>query len=459
MLKKTKSIIYSCNIIFQESVMPAKLIDKHYVNKQLKQHDVASKCSNNSNGNICSPDCADHLLSLHNATPQALGSTETQSNSTPSVNELPAPSKLRGESMEQAINSEEPLCHSHHEHKPNSHLRDYNVSLASIEGGNGTAPTRSTYQEAIKASDSTVWTKAMIDEYDSLIANDTYSLVPAPEGHKIVKTKWVYKLKHKADGSVDKYKARLVTKGFTQHYAIDYDKTFAPVVWIENLRIALAFTNTNNYDINSGNIKNVYLHSALKEEIFIEQPEGFTDPKHPNWVCHLNKSLYGLKQAAHVWNNEIDGYLQENGFKPTDANLCLYYATDGNNLVFITLYIDDCTIMAPRGHTQWIKDLIAKKFPFSDLGPATSVLSIEIMCNQPNGKLYLCQCGKIDDAINKFRMNNCKPVNTPMITGLSLKKVEHTDEKVEKYPYHLAIWTLNYIAQCTHPDILRHHIS
>jgi len=183
-----------------------------------------------------------------------------------------------------------------------------------------------------------------------------------------------------------------------------------------------------------------------KEEIYVEQPEGFIDRHHPNWVCQLSKSIYGLKQAACVWwNHKINKYLCKNGFKPTSTNTCLYYAYDGKHIIFIALYVNDCMIMAPHGQTQWIKDLIMKKFPFTDLGPAMSVLSIEIIHDQPNGKLFLCQHGKIVNALNKFGMINCKPIDMPMVAGLSLNKIECTNEKVKNFPFHLVIRTLNYV--------------
>lgn len=184
------------------------------------------------------------------------------------------------------------------------------------------------------------------------------------------------------------------------------------------------------------------------------QPEGLIDAMHPDWVCRLNKSLYGLKQASHEWYQAIDQHLQKNGFKPTPADPCLYYSYYKDKIVFIALYVDDCIIMAPRGCSKPIKELIAKAFPFKDLGPATSVLGIEMLRNRDKGKLYLRQKGKIEEALVKFNMANCKPVNTPIITGLTLVKIDRTDPKVQAYPYRTAIGTLNYIAQCSRPDIL-----
>ena len=141
----------------------------------------------------------------------------------------------------------------------------------------------------------------MAVEFEALMANGTWSLCPWPPNRKIIQNKWVYRLKQKADGSIDRHKARLVAKGFDQEDGIDYTKTFSPVIKPTTIRVLLAFAVQFSWSIRQLDVSNAFVHGSLLEEVFMEQPRGFIDPTHPNHVCCLHKALYGLKQAPHAW--------------------------------------------------------------------------------------------------------------------------------------------------------------
>jgi histone deacetylase 1/2 len=144
---------------------------------------------------------------------------------------------------------------------------------------------------------STEWNSAMRDEYAALIKNSTWRLVPPPVGHNIVGCKWIYKVKQKPDGTVDRYKARLVAQGFSQRYGVDYADTFSPVVKPTTVRIILALAVSRHWSLRQVDIQNAFLHGELHEEVYMHQPPGFVDKTRPQFVCKLQKSLYGLKQA------------------------------------------------------------------------------------------------------------------------------------------------------------------
>lgn len=137
----------------------------------------------------------------------------------------------------------------------------------------------------------------MQEEYDFLKAQGTWILVPPPTDRSIVGSKWVYKVKKNHDGSVSKYKARLVAQGFSQEYRVDYSDTFSPIVRHTTIRIILAVATMNHWDLKQLDIKNAFLHGDSQEEVYMKQPQGFIDSTYPNHVCKLIKSLYGLKQA------------------------------------------------------------------------------------------------------------------------------------------------------------------
>jgi histone deacetylase 1/2 len=139
------------------------------------------------------------------------------------------------------------------------------------------------------------WKAAMDEEFSTLMHNRTWHLVPSPSGSNIIDCKWVYKVKHHADGSLDRYKARLVAKGFKQRYGVDYEDTFSPVVKAATIRLILSFAVSQNWVMHQLDLKNAFLHGVLEEEVYMRQPPGYESSTHPDYVCKLDKALYGLK--------------------------------------------------------------------------------------------------------------------------------------------------------------------
>ena len=138
--------------------------------------------------------------------------------------------------------------------------------------------------------------KAMQEEYDGLMERNTWELVDQPKGRKVVKCRWTFVCK--LDG---RYKARLVAKGFTQVYGVDYKETFSPVARFESVRFLLAHAALEDWEIEGMDVKLAFLHSDLDEEIYMEQPEGFTVEGQEDKVVRLKKAIYGLKQASWAW--------------------------------------------------------------------------------------------------------------------------------------------------------------
>ena len=135
----------------------------------------------------------------------------------------------------------------------------------------------------------------MIDEYLDLLRNNTWNLVPHPTDRKLIDSKWVFKVKKNPNGTINKYKARLVAKGFHQIAGFDFNETFSLVVKLTTILIVLTIALNLQWKVRQLDVNNVFLNGDLHEKIFMHQPEGFIDPLNPNYVCKLNKSLYGLK--------------------------------------------------------------------------------------------------------------------------------------------------------------------
>lgn len=145
------------------------------------------------------------------------------------------------------------------------------------------------------------WRQAMVDEFQALLKNKTWHLIPPRAGLNIIDCRWVFLIKQKADGSLDRYKARLVAKGFKQQYRIDYDDTFSPVVKPTTIRLLLSLAVSRDWVIREIDIQNAFLHGFLTEDVYMRQPPGFEDSLHPDYICKLDKAIYGLKQAPRAW--------------------------------------------------------------------------------------------------------------------------------------------------------------
>ncbi|KAE8680647.1 hypothetical protein F3Y22_tig00111372pilonHSYRG00031 [Hibiscus syriacus] len=152
----------------------------------------------------------------------------------------------------------------------------------------------STYQEAINSSDASLWMMAMQEEIEALHKNNTWDLVPLPQGRKPIGNKWVFKIKRNGDDQVERYRARLVVKGYAQK--------------------------EDQLDV-----KTAFLHGNLEEEIYMLQPEGFEEKEKKNLVCRLNKSLYGLKQAPRCWYKRFDSFIMCLGYNRLNADPCAYF--------------------------------------------------------------------------------------------------------------------------------------
>jgi hypothetical protein len=178
------------------------------------------------------------------------------------------------------------------------------------------------------------WHAAMQEEYNALMENQTWTLVPSRSNKNLIDCKWVYRIKHRADGTIDRYKARLVAKGFKQRYGIDYEDTFSPVVKIATIRIVLSIAVSRAWSLRQLDVKNVFLHGVLEEEVYMKQPPGFENPDTPHHVCRLDKALYGLKQAPRAWYSRLSAKLQDLGFLPSKADTSLFLYNKSGVTIF-----------------------------------------------------------------------------------------------------------------------------
>lgn len=282
------------------------------------------------------------------------------------------------------------------------------------------SPVPSSYRAALADPN---WRAAMEEEHAALLRNSTWDLVPRPQQANVVSGKWIFKHKFRADGSLERYKARWVLRGFTQRPGIDYAETFSPVVKPATVRTVLSLALSRQWPIHQLDVKNAFLHGTLTETVYSVQPSGFEDPAHPGYVCRLNKSLYGLKQAPRAWYSRFAAYLLSLGFVETKSDTSLFVYCRGSEIVYLLVYVDDIVLTASS--PALLRNTIAalqREFSMSDLGPLHHFLGMHVQ--SCDGGLFLSQKQYMLDILARAGMSECKPCTTPVDTNSKLSGVE-----------------------------------
>jgi hypothetical protein len=188
------------------------------------------------------------------------------------------------------------------------------------------------------------WQKAMEEEIFMIEKNKTWELVDRPEDKNIIGVKWIFRTKLNADSSINKFKARLVVKGYAQVYGVDYSDIFAPVARMDTIRLLLAVAAHRNWKVFQLDVKSAFLNGVLQEEIYVEQPAGFVVQGKADKVYLLKKALYGLKQAPRAWYGRIDEYLTGFGFQRSPSESTLYVNKIEGDVLIVSLYVDDLLV-------------------------------------------------------------------------------------------------------------------
>ncbi|XP_010412990.1 PREDICTED: uncharacterized protein LOC104699374 [Camelina sativa] len=256
------------------------------------------------------------------------------------------------------------------------------------------------------------WNQSMTTEIDAQEANKTWSVVDLPPGKRAIGCQWVYKVKHNSDGSVERYKSRLVALGNKQKEGEDYGETFAPVAKMETVRLFLDVAAKRNWEIHQMDVHNAFLHGDLQEEVYMKLPPGF-GASHPNKVCRLHKAIYGLKQAPRCWFEKLTTALKSYGFVQSLSDYSLFTLTRGLVHINILIYVDDLIIAgsSPKA-TQDFKDYLSSCFHMKDLGPLKYFLGIEVARNATG--IYICQRKYALDIISETGLMGAKPAAFPL---------------------------------------------
>jgi hypothetical protein len=280
------------------------------------------------------------------------------------------------------------------------------------------------YQEAFGDK---AWQKAMKEELEVIEKNNTWELVERPIDKPVIGVKWVYKTKLHLDGSVQKLKAHLVAKGYAQKSGIDYNETFGPVARLDTIRTLIALAAQKGWKLFQLDVKSAFLNGVLKEEVYVEQPEGFEVKNAGHKVYKLKKALYGLRQAPRAWYSEIDAYLSMCKFKRSTSEATLYTRSDmEGNLIIVSIYVDDIvyTGSSERLLSEFKREMM-QRYEMSDLGLLHHFLGMGIL--QTDQGVFIHQSKYAKSLLNKFGLDDCKPVSIPLATREKLKKVDGSE--------------------------------
>jgi hypothetical protein len=182
---------------------------------------------------------------------------------------------------------------------------------------------------------------AMTEEYQSIINNDVWEIVPRLKKKYVVSSKWIYKIKHVADKSIEKHKARFVAHVFSQKEGIDYEETFALVPRYTSIRTIIALTTKMKWKLHHMDVKTTFLNGVIEEEVYIEQPQGFEVEDIKTHVCRLKKTMYGLKKTPRAWYGIIDSFLTSLGFTKSKDDSNLYFKVMNDEPIIFLFYVHD----------------------------------------------------------------------------------------------------------------------
>ena len=329
-------------------------------------------------------------------------------------------------------------------------------AFLSIELPHGKEPKNR--KDAFRSVDRKHWVFAMDTEYQQLLDALTWTPVLKSEAQNIISGKWIFKIKRNADGTIERYKARWVARGFSQIKDIDYTEIFAPVIRYSSVRLLCAMANAYNINLYGLDVSNAFARSDVDEELIVEPPHGYETyaPNGEPYMCRLNKGLYGTKQAARLWHQKMRNTLFATGWKQLESDPCIFTRTTAEfGTELIGLYVDDIIHAARNDEAH--ADFLATcntQFPTTSQGELKYILKMEITRDRENRKLWLTQTRAITDFLEEQGLaSEFRSASTPMDSDWKYgEKPDYIDPSKHK-SFRSRVGSISYFAQCTRADI------
>ncbi|CAL1353625.1 unnamed protein product [Linum trigynum] len=294
------------------------------------------------------------------------------------------------------------------------------------------------------------WDSALRTEHNALLRNHTWDLVPRQPHFNVLGNKWVYRIKHHSDGSINLFKCRLVAKGFHQRPGVDFQDTYSPVVKPVTVRTVFTIALSQSWPIKQFDVNNAFLQGPLDDEVYMVQPPGFVDPLHPHHVCRLRRAIYGLRQAPRACYTALSSFLIEFGFRKTESDASLFVYQQSGIILYFLVYVDDLLLTGNDvAALTAFQTALAHKFSLKALGDVNYFLGIEVI---PTATGYILSQHKyMTDILARFHMLDAAPVSTPLASSVSLTLHDGTCP-TDATRFRQVLGALQYLVY-TRPDI------
>jgi hypothetical protein len=315
-------------------------------------------------------------------------------------------------------------------------------------------------KEALTRPDADKYIAAAIAEIEAHMENKTWELCRLPAGKKAIGSRWVFKIKRNADGSVERYKGRIVAKGYAQRQGVDYTDTFAPTARFAALRSVIALAAIEDLELESVDISTAFLNGEIDSEVYMEVPEGVeVDQSDGKWVVKLLKGLYGIKQGPRIWARKLHKELVEMGFNRLECDHSVFIYMRGNVRIIVPVHVDDLLLASnnKKALTQF-KTELGKRFKIRDLGPVEQILGIHLERDRPNRTISLSQTRYIEDMIREvigdtpFNGTHI-PMDDVKLTARMGPNTKEQEELMQHVDYRALVGKLLYLSIATRPDI------
>ena len=234
-----------------------------------------------------------------------------------------------------------------------------------------------TTEEALQDSK---WKKAMEEEISALNKNETWEKCKLPRGKKTVGSRWIYTIKYLADGTIERYRARLVAQGYTQTYGVDYSETCSPVAKINTIRVLFSIAANKDWPLHQFEVKNAFLHGKIEEEVYMKVPPCFSSGFSPREGCKLNKALYGLKQSPKAWFGRFTSTMTKFGYKQSNSDHTLFLKKQNDRITCLIIYMDNMIITGnDEEEICALKNQLSQEFEMKDLRRLKHFPGIEVL--------------------------------------------------------------------------------
>ena len=258
-------------------------------------------------------------------------------------------------------------------------------------------------------------------------------------------------------GLFERNKGRLVARGNHQRPGIDSGESFSPVV---RLRTILALVAKSDPDVIQLDINSAYLHGTLMEEVCMEQPDGYVAPGKEDWVCRLEKGLYGLVQAGRTWNEDPNAHIESESFTATPKNPTMFIKNSWTDRDFVAagFWVDNYVAIGSKKELTALAESVSAKYGITGLGEARWVLGMLPERNRPTRTISIPQEGLIDSILTRFNPTNATTVATPLTPGthLSVDNCPTSKDEIEEManrPYREVARALAWLTLGTRLDI------